>query len=180
MLSRASSTLLRRSAAVSRRGFAAVRVTSAARADEAGDVATRISLDFSMPHESIYAKTEVDMVIIPGTAGEYGVTAGHTPVIAELKPGVVQIYHNGVNDPEPEKFFVSGGFAMTHADSSTVLSTPEAVKIEDLDADAAQKGYTESKAKMDAADPESEDYAIARISFEAHEAMCHALGISTA
>lgn len=36
-------------------------------------------------------------VIIPGSAGEYGVTAGHSPVVAELKPGVMQVIHEPVS-----------------------------------------------------------------------------------
>ena len=36
-------------------------------------------------------------VIIPGSAGEYGVTAGHSPIVAELKPGVVQVLHEPVS-----------------------------------------------------------------------------------
>jgi F0F1-type ATP synthase epsilon subunit len=73
--------------------------------------------------------------------GEYGVTAGHTPIISQMKPGVISIVHEAVRaifcgvkqcgdvtlwlnrfsqGSEAEKFFVSGGFALTHADSSTV------------------------------------------------------------
>lgn len=36
-------------------------------------------------------------VIIPGSAGEYGVTAGHSPIVAELKPGVIQVLHEAVS-----------------------------------------------------------------------------------
>lgn len=51
--------------------------------------------------------------------GEYGVGAGHVPYVAQLKPGVLQILHEeGSNDPE--KYFVAGGYALTHPDSSTV------------------------------------------------------------
>lgn len=32
-------------------------------------------------------------VIIPGSEGEYGVTVGHSPLVAELKPGVLQVLH---------------------------------------------------------------------------------------
>lgn len=53
-----------------------------------------------------------------GLAGEYGVTKNHSPVIAELKAGVVQIVHEP--GQAPEKYFVSGGFALTHANSVTV------------------------------------------------------------
>lgn len=45
-------------------------------------------------------------------------TKNHSPVIAELKAGVVQIVHE--TGQAPEKFFVSGGFALTHANSVTV------------------------------------------------------------
>ena len=34
---------------------------------------------------------------IPGVEGEYGVTAGHTPIISQLKPGVVSIVHDAVS-----------------------------------------------------------------------------------
>ena len=45
-------------------------------------------------------------------------TKNHSPVIAELKAGVVQIVHEA--GQAPEKYFVSGGFALTHANSVTV------------------------------------------------------------
>ena len=59
---------------------------------------------------------EVDSVIIPATSGDFGVLPGHVPTVAQMRPGVVQIT---MNDKEVHKFFVSSGFAFTHADSST-------------------------------------------------------------
>lgn len=32
-------------------------------------------------------------MIIPGSEGEYGVTVGHSPIVSELKPGVLQVLH---------------------------------------------------------------------------------------
>lgn len=78
-----------------------------------------VKLNFSLPHETIYHGASVHSVIIPGSAGEYGVTANHVPYVAQLKPGVLQILHEE-NSSEPEKYFVAGGYAMTHPDSSTV------------------------------------------------------------
>ncbi len=60
----------------------------------------------------------MEQVIVPGAAGEYGVTADHVPVVAQLKPGVLQILHSGTS--EPEKYFVAGGFSITHDNSVTV------------------------------------------------------------
>ena len=45
--------------------------------------------------------------------------AGHVSYVAQLKPGVLQILHEeGTTDPE--KYFVAGGYALTHPDSTTV------------------------------------------------------------
>lgn len=76
-----------------------------------------MTLNFSLPHETIYHGATVASVIIPGSEGEYGVTVDHVPTVAQLKPGVLQILHD---DGETEKYFCSGGFALTHPNSVTV------------------------------------------------------------
>ena len=80
--------------------------------------ATGMTLNFNLPTETIYSGAKVDQVIVPGAEGEYGVTADHVPVVAQLKPGVLQILHSGSS--EPEKYFVAGGFSITHDNSVTV------------------------------------------------------------
>ena len=77
-----------------------------------------MTLNFNLPHETIYSGAKVSQVIVPGAAGEYGVTADHVPVVAQLKPGVLQILHDGSS--EAEKYFVAGGFSITHENSVTV------------------------------------------------------------
>lgn len=103
MLSRITATVVRRTA---------LRFMSA----EAIAV-NKMTLSFALPHETIYKAAQVESVILPGTEGEYGVTADHVPTVSELAPGVVQIDHG---DGEMEKYFIAGGFAFTHPDSHTV------------------------------------------------------------
>ena len=79
-----------------------------------------MTLNFSLPHETIYSDAAVAQVIVPGAAGEFGVTADHVPLVAQLKPGVLQILHEGSN--EAEKYFVVGGWSITHPGSKTVSS----------------------------------------------------------
>jgi hypothetical protein len=67
--------------------------------------------------ETLYASTEVSSVIVPGAMGEYEVTADHVPIVAELKAGMMTIKHS---DGEDEKYFVPGGFSLTHEGSTTV------------------------------------------------------------
>lgn len=74
------------------------------------------------------ASGEVDMVVVPGTEGDFGVLASHAPVISMLRPGIVTVH----NDNEaPEKIFVFKGFAEVTSTSLTVL-TEEAIPASDL------------------------------------------------
>ncbi len=59
--------------------------------------ATSMTLNLSTPHENIYSGKTVDKVLLPGENGEYGVTVGHSPIISQLKPGVVSVIHTEVS-----------------------------------------------------------------------------------
>jgi F-type H+-transporting ATPase subunit delta len=104
---------------LSRSALSISRRTAARSFSEAAASKASVKLNFSLPHESIYNGASVHSVIIPGSAGEYGVTANHVPYVAQLKPGVLQILHEE-GSTDAEKYFVAGGYALTHADSSTV------------------------------------------------------------
>ena len=82
------------------------------------EASSAMTLNFNLPDETIYEGAKVSQVIVPGAAGEYGVTADHVPVVSQLKAGVLQILHDGATDPE--KYFICGGFSITHANSVTV------------------------------------------------------------
>ena len=88
---------------------------------EAAAAANTVTLNFVLPHETIYNGATVHQVILPGAGGEYGVAANHVPYVAQLKPGVLQILHEE-SGGEPEKYFVAGGYAFTHPNSVTVGS----------------------------------------------------------
>lgn len=73
---------------------------------------------------------DVDMVIVPGTEGDFGVLPQHAPVIATLRPGFLTV-HNETD--APQKVFVYKGFAEVTATTLSVL-TEEAIPAEDLKA----------------------------------------------
>ena len=54
---------------------------STPRFEEGAAEATHVNLNFTSPGASVYTDTAVDLVIITGVSGDYGVTAGHTPTI---------------------------------------------------------------------------------------------------
>ena len=87
----------------------------------------------------------MDLALIPAVSGDFGVMPGHVPTVAELRPGVVQVHKE--LDKEVEKYFVSGGFAVAHADSSVEVTVVEAAKLEDLDPAAVKSGLAEYTAR---------------------------------
>ena len=65
--------------------------------------------------EKLAFSGEVDQVDVPGSEGDFGVLAGHAPLIALLRPGVMTVYAGG----QQTKLVVLGGFADAHLASLT-------------------------------------------------------------
>ncbi len=61
---------------------------------------------------------EVTQVDVPGVEGDFGVLAGHAPLVATLKPGVLTVYGDGA----AQRFVVFGGFAEVSPGGMTVLA----------------------------------------------------------
>ena len=71
---------------------------------------------------------EVDQVDVPGSEGDFGVLAGHAPLIALVRPGIMTMHAGG----KQIRFVVLGGFAEVGPDGLTVLADVATV-LEDLD-----------------------------------------------
>ena len=71
---------------------------------------------------------EVDQVDIPGIEGDFGVLAGHAPVVAGVRPGIITVFAGGTH----EKFIVLGGVAEVSEKGLTVL-TEVATSMDELD-----------------------------------------------
>lgn len=70
----------------------------------------------------------VDMVVVPGTEGDFGALARHAPMIATVRPGVIDVHDGGkVSDT----IFVAGGFAEVTEERITVLAE-EAMPVADV------------------------------------------------
>ena len=84
---------------------------------------------------------EVDQVDVPGAEGDFGVLAGHAPLIALLRPGIMTVYAGG----EQTKLVVLGGFAEVGPDGLTVLADV-ATSLEDFDRAVLQAQIAEMEA----------------------------------
>jgi len=71
---------------------------------------------------------EVDQVDVPGAEGDFGVLAGHAPVVASIRPGILTVTAGGTQ----QKIVVLGGLAEVSAKGLTVLADV-ATSMQDLD-----------------------------------------------
>lgn len=90
--------------------------------------------------EKLLLSEEVEMVVVPGAEGDFGVLPGHTPVISTVRPGVIHIFEGGA---VKTRIFVAGGFAEVTAERCTVLAE-EAVLLDDIDRDQVEKSLQEA------------------------------------
>jgi F-type H+-transporting ATPase subunit epsilon len=78
--------------------------------------------------EKLAFSGEVDQVDVPGAEGDFGVLAGHAPVVAAIRPGILVI-RTGTSQ---QKVIVLGGLAEVSDDKLTVLADV-ATSMEELD-----------------------------------------------
>ena len=96
---------------------------------------------------------DVDIVVLPGAAGEMGILPKHAPVLTTLKYGIVKIRKGG----KEELFTVAGGVAEVQPDIVTILADA-AETVEEIDearADAARQRAEEVLAKGVPADTDA-------------------------
>ena len=71
--------------------------------------------------DKLVRSDDVYMVVVPGTEGDFGVLAGHAPVMAMVKDdSEIQVYKTAGASPENIK--VSGGFAEVSDRGLTILA----------------------------------------------------------
>lgn len=70
--------------------------------------------------ERLVRSGEVHMVVVPGTEGDFGVLAGHAPLMSSIRPGEIAIYATA--GATPELIRIDGGFAEVSAKGLTILA----------------------------------------------------------
>ncbi len=101
--------------------------------------------------EHLVISRGVDMVVVPGAEGDFGVLPGHTPMVSTVRPGIVNVYEGR---EIVERMFVAGGFAEVTAARCTVLAD-RAVAVDELDRAAAEQTLKDTR--EDLADAKTDD-----------------------
>jgi F-type H+-transporting ATPase subunit epsilon len=109
-------------------------------------MAEKIQFELVSPAK-LLVSSPVDMVVVPGSEGDFGALVRHSPMITTVRPGVIVVHDGG---KVSSKTFVAGGFAEVNEERITVLAE-EAIPVGDITAEmAAARKKTASEALSDA------------------------------
>ncbi len=109
--------------------------------------------------ERLLFSGEVEQVDLPGSEGNFGVLAGHAPLIAVLRPGILTVRAGG----ETQQIIVLGGLAEVGPTGLTVLADI-AYSMEDLDRQVLRAQIREMEERIKSMAQGSElDRAITRL-----------------
>jgi F-type H+-transporting ATPase subunit epsilon len=90
---------------------------------------------------------EVEMLIVPGDAGEIGVLARHAPLVAMLKAGSTRIYRDRAGGDVLE-FATGSGFFKVEQDRALAL-VDDAVEAREIDEARAREQLEQARAELE-------------------------------
>ena len=119
-------------------------------------MADKVAFELVSPERLLLSRS-VDMVVVPGAEGDFGVLRGHAPLISTLRLGVIDVHDAG---GVSERIFVAGGFAEVTAERCTVLAE-QAVPVADLDRAGIEGEIRSLRDSLAVADGDAERGALA-------------------
>ncbi len=93
--------------------------------------------------EKVMVSQEVDIVVAPGTMGEFGVLEGHVPFLSGIEPGELRF----TSGSQTEHFLVTTGFSEVSNNKVSVL-VDAAEKATEIDSARAQKAMERAKERL--------------------------------
>jgi F-type H+-transporting ATPase subunit epsilon len=121
-----------------------------------------IKLEIVTPERAVVSEL-AQIVMAPGTLGEFGVLQGHTPFLTTLKTGSV---HYTDEKGKERWVFISAGFAEALPDKVTILAE-SAERRKDIDIERAKKAMARAQKRLEAKDrDENIDYTRAKAALE--------------
>jgi F-type H+-transporting ATPase subunit epsilon len=124
-------------------------------------MAGNIQLEVVTPEGSVVSE-QAQIVMAPGSLGEFGVLIGHTPFLTSLKMGALHYKDAGGAD---RYVFVSGGFAEALPDRVTVLAE-SAERRRDINLERAKTALERAQKRLAQTKDVDVDFARAKAALE--------------
>jgi F-type H+-transporting ATPase subunit epsilon len=123
-------------------------------------MAQQLQLEVVTPERRVLSEA-VDMATIPGLNGELGILPGHTPLISQLKTGILSYLKDG----KTFQLHISGGFIEVRDDHVSVLAEV-AERPEEIDAAQARSQRESVEKQLSGWTGTQEDFEKARVDLE--------------
>lgn len=120
-------------------------------------MAEKIKFELVSPAKLLVSEA-VDMVVVPGSEGDFGALALHAPMITTVRPGVIDVHDGG---KVGKRIFVAGGFAEVNEERVTVLAE-EAIPVGEITADMVSTRLQEAREAVADAKSDAEKAAAAQ------------------
>ena len=114
-------------------------------------MADNIKLEVVTPEKAVVSE-EAQIIMAPGSEGEFGVLDGHTPFLTTLKTGMIR--YKDASGAE-RAVFVSGGFAEALPNKVTVLAE-SAERRRDINAERAKQAMSRAEDRLNKSTSDNE------------------------
>ncbi len=102
----------------------------------------KLQLEVVTP-EKVMVSQEVEMVVAPGSLGEFGILEGHVPFLSGIVPGELRF----TSGSQTERFVVTSGFAEV-SDNRVSILVDAAEKAAEIDVERARKAMERAKKRL--------------------------------
>lgn len=113
-------------------------------------MADKLHFDLVSPERRLFAG-EVDMVVVPGEDGDFGVLSNHAPFMSVIRSGAIIVTRDGVT----ERTFIHGGFAEVTPEGLTILAE-EAIPVSEIDLAALERDMKNAQEDLGVARSEAD------------------------
>jgi F-type H+-transporting ATPase subunit epsilon len=114
-------------------------------------MADQINFELVSP-ERLLLSQPVEMVVVPGVEGDFGVLPGHAPLVSNVRPGVIAVFEG---NKVVQHIFVAGGFAEVTPERCTILAE-QALPVTDIDRAAAESEIRDAREDLAESKDEAE------------------------
>ena len=114
-------------------------------------MAEKLFLEVVTPQKSVVSE-EVEIVVAPGSEGEFGALKGHTTFLTSLKLGTLR--YKDANGKE-RYVFINGGVAEVLPNKVTILAE-SAERRKDIDIERAMKAKERAEKRLAAKSPDTD------------------------
>ena len=105
-------------------------------------MASTLKFEIVTPEGPAYSE-DVELVTLPGVAGQFGVYPGHVPLMTQMEPGEIIVRKDG-----HETFFATGAGLIEVAATRVSILTDLAVRADKIDEAKAEEARQRAEARL--------------------------------